>query len=735
LKQIALWASINDFRTFFNTLVAKLRNLLRHFPLKAKRRSESGFFRPLLQRLRTAKIPPVPLTILLACVIGVIGGYGAVFFTFLIEFITRWTVEPVVDASTGNHAWLVMLPVVPAVGLLAVSWFTRRFAPEAQGHGVPEVITAVARHDGVIRPRVSLVKILASGVCIGTGGSVGREGPIVQIGSSLGSMAGQWSGLSPRHIKILVAAGAAAGISATFNAPLAGVIFASEIILGNFAVETLTPIVIASVLADVVKAQSGGHGWSPAFQHLHYAYRGAWAQLPFYVLLGLFCGLAAVSFTKLLYAVEDFGNRWFAKWWVRALLFGALVGLAGALYPMLPPSLSPAAEREVQRHGPPLPPLFGVGYGVVDHALRLENERTPSSIDVKELAAAHHVTVEDLAAFLNVPAEKLAGFRRVTVEDLAAFLHMSVEGLAETHGVHVEELTELDKVPGKDKIVKLNPTQMLAQLWWLLPLALLKPLMTSLALGGGGSGGIFAPSLYLGATLGASFGLVCELLVPGWTANPGVYAIVGMGAVVAGTTHGTLSAILIVYEMTGDYRIILPIMVAAGLSGVVARLIDPDSIYLKKLFRREESIARAHDVHRLEHVMVRDMMRRDFPSVRQTDNLDEIARVARANPDFEVLPVMNEDGRLVSVIRPGDLQRALDTDAPPQLIKADDIALMTPVALSIDANLLEALRDFGASDTESLPVESGRGRNRRLVGILLRSDVMRRYREEMLRRY
>ncbi len=598
-------------------------------------------------------------------------------FTSLINLVTTWTVEPIVGRgiTSGNGLWLVGLLVVPAGGLLLVSWFTRRFAPEAQGHGVPEVIMAVDRHDGVIRPRVSLVKILASGVCIGTGGSIGREGPIVQIGSSLGSMAGQWFRLSPRYIKVLVGAGAAAGISATFNAPLAGVLFASEIILGSFAVETLTPIVVASVLADVVKAQFGEHGWQPAFQDLHYSYEGAWGQLPFYVLLGLLCGLAAVLFTKLLYAVEDAGERWLPKWWLRALIFGGLVGVAGVVY-AIPLIGSDAAKQDLAEHGPPSPPLFGVGYDFVDPALRLENADKPSSLNEGE--------------------------------------------------------------KGADKIVRLDHAAMWAQLWWLLPLALLKPLMTSLTLGGGGSGGIFAPSLFLGAGLGASFGLVCNLLLgpvaPQLCANPGLYAIVGMGAVVAGTTHGTLTAILIVYEMTGDYRIILPIMIAAGLASVVARFIDPESIYLKKLSRREESMARGHDVRRLEHVMVRDVMIRHFPTVRHKDNLTEIVRVARENPHIESLPVTNEEGQLVGIIRPGDLQRALDTDVSPYLVNAGDISMMLPISVPTNANLLEALRDFGASDIETLPVESRVGDSRRVVGLLLRSDVMRRYREEMLRR-
>jgi len=695
----------------------------------------SRFLDWLPRRPAGRRIPAVPLTILLACVIGVLGGYGSILFTFLINLVTDWTVRPIVSASASHGAWLVALCAVPALGLLAVSWFTRRFAPEAQGHGVPEVIYAIGRHDGVIRPRVSLVKIIASGLCIGTGGSIGREGPIVQIGSSLGSMAGQMFKLSPRNVKVLVASGAAAGISATFNAPLAGVMFASEIILGSFAVEGLTPIVVASVLANVVQAHAGEHGVAPAFPHLHHEFQGAWEQLPSYFLLGLMCGLAAVGFTKLLYALEDGSERWLPRWWQRALVLGGLVGVAGALYPFMPLQQSRAAESEIREHGKPLPPLFGVGYGVVRHALHLENAATPSRIDVMDLVAFHGVTIQDLAAFLNVDVDELAERQNLTVEDLAAHYHVDVEDLAMFFNTSVEDLLAFQSLAREHNAVLLSPAQMWAQLWWLLPLALLKPVVTSLTLAGGGSGGIFAPSLFLGATLGASFGLICNLLLPETlSANPGLYAIVGMGAVVAGTTHGTLSAILIVYEMTGDYRIILPIMITAGLAGVVARLIDPESIYLKKLSRREESIARGHDVHHLEHIMVRDVMIREFPTVRNTDDLAEIVRVARAHAHIECLPVMSDRGKLVGIIRPGDLQRALDSEVPPHLVNAEDISMMAPIALPTNANLLEALRDFGAADVETLPVESGTGGARQIVGLVLRSDVMRRYREEMLRR-
>ena len=634
---------------------------------------------------RRMKISGSTLTVILAGVVGMLAGCGAAVFTWLIDLVSAETLERGLAAASDNRLWTVALLAIPAFGLLVVSWFTRRYAPEAQGHGVPEVITAVARHDGVVRPKVALVKILASGFCIGTGGSIGREGPIVQIGSALGSTAGQWLKLSPRNIKVLVAAGAAAGISATFNAPLAGVMFASEIILGSFAVESLTPIVIASVLADVVQKHIGEHRFQPAFLELHYDFAGAWQQLPSYLILGLLAGLAAAYFIKLLYRTEDVAEKWLPRWWQRALVLGAVVGLSGVLYPSSPPVLSKATQENLAEHPQPIPPLMGVGYGVVDHALHLDTPQKESE-KPKSLADA---------------TRKLLG------------------------KFSTREATRTVLVTG---------SQLWSEFWWLLPLVFLKPLMTSLTLAGGGSGGVFAPSLYLGATLGACVGLLANWISPEYSNAPGVYAIVGMGAVVAGTTHGVLSAILIVYEMTDNYEVILPIMAAAGVASLVSRSIEPESIYYKKLSRRGGSIARGHDLHRLDHIMVRDVMIRDFPNLKHTDTCHEIIRVARANPHIGSLPVMN-DGKLIGIIRSSDLHRVLDSDISPHLINAEDIAQRSPITVSPAENLIEALRDFGTQDVETLPVEVGVGSERRLIGLLLRSDVMRRYRQEILAKH
>ena len=615
-----------------------------------------------------------PLTISLSCLIGIAAGYGAVVFNKMIAVVSAFSVQQAYALAVSTWTFWLLLAATPAIGLLLVAWITRQFAEEAQGHGVPEVISAVAHDDGIIRPRVAFVKVLASALCIGTGGSVGREGPIVQIGSALGSLAGQIFKLSPRHLTILVAAGAGAGISATFNAPLAGVMFASEIILGSFAVESLAPIVVACVLAQVVHVQASEAGWWPAFGELKYEFLGDWGQLPSYIIFGMLCGLVAVIFTKMLYRCEDLAAEKIRSWWQRALLLGLAVGVIAVSYELVLPQVAPTGDRQVTA-----PALYGVGYEVVHRALRMQNEMKP--VELKD------------------PANTKAG----------------------QAGEPVNEEIALDK------------SRMRAQLFWFLPLIFLKPFLTSLTLAGGGSGGIFAPSLFLGAALGTSFGLICNLLFPQFSANPGVYAIVGMGAVVAGTTQGLLSAILIVYEMTGDYRIILPIMIAAGLSSWVARYIDPESIYMKKLSRRGETLARGLDMQSLEHVRVRDVMIRNFPTVSYTDSVDQIMHVARGNLHIESLPVMDAEDQLIGIIRAEDLHRVLDAELAPHLVNAEDIVMKSPLSVSPELNLLEAMRDFGSRDMETLPVETGKGPSRRLVGLLLRADVLSRYRREMLR--
>ncbi|MEE8416440.1 MAG: chloride channel protein, partial [Desulfobacterales bacterium] len=423
-----------------------------------------------LRRLKTNEQTTMAV---LALIVGLFGGFGAVGFRYLINFIQK-----ISYGSDGNL--LEIIPLIPwfqwiwlpALGGLVVGPMVYYLAREAKGHGVPEVMEAVALKGGRIRKRIVVIKSLASAICIGTGGSVGREGPIVQIGSAIGSTIGQALKVSADRMRTLAGCGAAAGIAATFNAPIAGSMFALEIILGDFGLATFSPIVISSVTATAVSRHFLGD--TPAFIVPAYELISAW-EFPLYVVLGGFCALIGRVFIALLYRVEDFFETLKFPDYLKAFVGGMILGMIGFFFPH----------------------VLGVGYGAIDLSL----------------------------------------------------------------------------------------TQMIS--WWLmLLLIVLKMLSTSITIGSGGSGGIFAPSLFLGAMAGGFFGSIVHAAFPEITASPGAYSIVGMGAVVSATTHGPLTAILMLFEMTGDYKIILPLMITCIISSTTIRQLLPESIYTLKLTRK-----------------------------------------------------------------------------------------------------------------------------------------------------
>ncbi len=432
---------------------------------------------------------------ILGIVVGLLGGFGAVAFRYLIGLFQGLIYSTSGDLTTAAHTlpwWRIVLG--PAIGGLVVGPLVYFFAREAKGHGVPEVMDAVATKGGRIRKRVAFVKILASAICIGSGGSVGREGPIVQIGSALGSSVGQILRLTDNQVRVLVACGAAAGIAATFNAPIAGAIFALEIILGDFALPTFTPIILASVMAtEVSRILIGNY---PAFQVPPYDLLFP-QELILYCILGIIAGVVAVSFTVTLYKVEDIWDAWKFPEYLKATIGGLVIGTIALGFPQ----------------------IMGVGYDSITKAL-------------------------------------------------------------------------------------------LSQETWtiLLLLVPLKILATSITIGSGGSGGIFAPSLFMGAMLGGAFGAGAHYLFPYHTAQPGAYAIVGMGALVAGTTQAPIQAFLILFELTQNYKIIAPIMICCVISTFVARSVKKESIYTMKLLRRGVDIRAGRDVNVLKSMRVDDFM-------------------------------------------------------------------------------------------------------------------------------
>ena len=555
--------------------------------------------------------------ITLSLFVGLFTGFGAVAFRWLILTSRNFFFGSIPEATslTGfPREWFI--PLIPMLGGFLVGPIVFKFSSEARGHGVPEVMSAVALKGGVIRPRVSIAKSIASAICIGSGGSAGREGPIVQIGSAIGSTIGQIFRLSGNRVKVLVGAGAAGGISAVFNAPIAGVIFALEVILGDFTIKTFSPVILSSVIASVVSRYFLGN--HPAFEVPAYTLVSAW-EIPMYMLLGLVAGAVSVMFIKALYWTEDVFDGWkkFPNV-IKPALGGLVLGLLGMFTPQ----------------------VFADGYEAISSAL---------------------------------------------------------------HGEIVWHI--------------------------LLILIFAKIVATSLTLGSGNSGGIFAPSLFMGAMAGGLFGVVMDHFFPTITAPPAAYALVGMGAVVAGATHATITAIIIIFEMTGDYRIILPMMIACVFATLVARRLEKESIYTLKLARKGINIFGGRDQNLLSGIKVGEVMRKDYQAIPVHLSLTGIMRLMEESTENS-FPV-TDHGKLYGMLSFQDLRAILTQPIIPTLIIASDIACRDTLSVTLDDNLNDALQKFGHKDIGMMPVVD-KNDPTKILGIIKRGDVMAHYNKRLV---
>ncbi len=557
-------------------------------------------------------------TLVLALVVGLIAGVGAIAFRELIMGAT-YLFSGRTDPSAAGHSANPLVPglgmwyllLAPILGGLLYGPLVARFAPEARGHGVPEVMLAVARSGGRIRPRVAFVKAFASALCIGSGGSVGREGPIVQIGSAMASTIGQRLRIDEHRLRVLVACGAAGGIAATFNAPIAGVAFALEVILREFEADALAGVVLSSVTAAAIGRVAFGDA---AFLRLPDFGVVSAPEYLLYALLGLTAALTGIAFVKILYGMEDAADRWWrGPAWARPAVGGILLGILLLV----------------------LPQMYGVGYPVLEHAVG-------------------------------------------------------------------------------------------GQYGLLLLLVLLvgKVLATSLTLSIGGSGGVFAPSLFMGAMLGSAYGDAVHRLLPGLTAPAGAYGIVGMGAVFAAASGAPVTAVLIIFELTGDYTIILPLMVAIVVAAMAARFLSPDTIYTLKLRRRGIDLdargdAAASPIAGLVTAAAMQAMPEAIPEEASlTEALEHFA-----SSGGTVAPVAGTDGRLEGVLSLGGVERALRSDPD---ARAGDIARVPP-QLRADAPLDAAVDALAALGEDGVPVLAADGDG--IVGWVTQRDVLTAYRD------
>ncbi len=582
-------------------------------------------------RLDRTHLPEEFILIGTALVVGLGAGLGAVAFRYLISGVGRVGYQIIPSLVPGwGKAYVVIVPLVGGALVGPMIFF---FAREAKGHGVPEVMEAIALRGGRIRPQVAVVKALASSLCIGSGGSVGREGPIVQIGAALGSSLGQVLRLSDDRTRNLVACGAAGGIAATFNAPIAGVIFALELILGEFSVRYFSTVVISAVAAGAVGRAFFGD--IPAFAiPTEYQLNCAWEFL-FYPILGALAALTGVVFTRALYWTEDLFDKWKAvPEWVQPAVGGALLGGLALAYPLV---TGITWDRT--------PQIFNVGYDMIEAALT--NQLTLSVV---------------------------------------------------------------------------------------LALLVLKLLATSLTLGSGGSGGVFAPSLFMGAMLGSGFGRILNSLFPAITAPPGAYALVGMAAVFSAAGHAPITAVLILFELTGDYRIVLPLMLTTVVATALSRLLmHGESVYTLKLTRRGIHLRRGRDVDVLQGVLVEEIMTHQIDTVTATATIVELSE-AFTHTHHHGFPVLDENGKLWGIVTIVDLERAVAHNMPRATTVAEIATPREKLLIAYpDEPIGDVLARMSRRGLGRIPVVS-RDDPGHLLGLIRRADIVDAYNVALTRR-
>ena len=567
---------------------------------------------------RRLKLTPATQMLILSVIVGTLGGVGAVLFKKLIFSLQAfiWHSPDMGPDSLFKVAWSYRL-IMPMLGGLIVGLLIYFFAREARGHGVPEVMIAVITKNSVIRPIVVIIKSLASAISISTGGSVGREGPIVQIGAAIASTVGQLLRLREVQLKTLVGCGVAAGIAATFNAPVAGAIFALELIVSDFGLTSFTPILVSAVSATAISRHFQAS--IVEFTSLtHFQMKSSW-EFIFYLILGLIAGLTGYFFTRSLYAADDLFEKTKLPQWIRPLFGGLVVGIIAIVYPH----------------------VMGVGYE----------------------------TIRDL------------------FEGQIVFKTMVL-------------------------------------------LVVLKLFATSITIGSGGSGGIFAPSLFIGAMLGGAFGTVVNHLFPDITASTGAYALVGMAAVNSASTLAPLSAIIILFELTNEYGIILPLMFTVVMATFISRKLSPESIYTEKLRRRGIMVHHGEDLNILRAIAVKDVLRHDEATIADKSEFDELVRLALETPR-NVIFTLDENSCFTGAIKIQDFKYILSN--PKELMRIHHITdfkqNLSPVLLN--QSLDTVVDRFAETGFDRLPVVDTQGH---LVGSVIMGDIMRQYNQEVANR-
>ncbi len=517
---------------------------------------------------------------------------------------------------------LLLLPLIPVSGMILLIPLSLLFPGEINGYGFTKFLRKVNLEGGYIKARTIALKIISTALTIGTGNSAGVEGPIAQIGGAMGSQVGQISRVSGNRMKVYIAAGCAGGIAGIFNAPIAGVFFASEIVLlGTYEISSFAAMVIASALSTVLTRAY--FGANPAFSIPQYKVINHYVEIPLYMAMAVIIGVLAVLNTRIFYAIRDRYAALKIHPQLKPITGALLVGTMGMVFPQ----------------------VLGDNYEFIQHVL---------------------------------------------------------------HSGGIPMI--------------------------LFALIFMKMIATAVTLGSGGAGGVFAPALFIGAMIGASFGYVVHSIFPTMTASPEAYATVGIGAFLAASIHAPMTAIFLLFEMTGNYQIIVPIMITSIIGIMVAKRLDEDSIDTVDFTRDGINIHEGREVAIMKSIKVGTAMTEDVDFISERANINQLLDIFRMAKSGFYFPVVDDSGKMTGIVSMSDVKNLLHQDKEERVcflvgaICSHDVIMLTP-----DDTLYTAMELFNLKGIEEIPVVEDLN-NRWVVGMLKRRDTITAYNREALKK-
>ena len=556
--------------------------------------------------------------LILAALLGFLAGFASTFFRWMIEFFESiFSVKGFSLAGIPPQTYPFLLPLMPMLGGLFIGLICKYFPNAVKENGVHKVMYAVALNDGKVRKRTIASCAVTSSITIGSGGSAGREGPTVQIGAAVGSTIGQLLHLSTERMRVLVGCGAAAGIAASFNAPLAGVLFALEIILGDFTIHTFSPIIIASVIGTVTGRALEGNEVTfnvPVHELVHPT------EIIFYLALGVLCGIVARLFTFMYFYIQQvFEEKLKTADIYKPAIGGLIVGMISIF----------------------MPQILGNGYDVMEQALT-------------------------------------------------------------------------------------------GQMFWGLAflLVFMKIICTSITLGSGGMGGVFAPSLFIGAMVGTAFGSSVHFIFPTLSASAETYSVVGMGAVAGAVMQAPLTNILMLFELTNDYTLILPIMATCIAASYTYQRFTKHSIYMQNLLNKGINIRHGREASIMNSIKVQDVMSTDITTIAQEMPFRKILETISYSKNF-YFPVLDNRGDMTGILSFSDIREVIFEEQLGDLLVAGELANTKVYSLTPQQNLNEAMEIFSQLDVDQLPVVRSEDKLK-VIGMLTRGDMMASYNRAIL---